>query len=480
MLKYKQYIYTVLMILPLNLMDIEGASQTDYKHVDCRYHFHYHPLSWMEAYNVCEGNNQTLLKLDDAAEYTLFSSLARSRINVILSSTIESIWIGLSATSKDGNMYHLWPDCTQMTSSVGFNPWPNLAEAQKEGCVMLNPSLNSYSVRGCSSSFGYVCEETTADPAQCFYPMTDANVKQFFQVKDIHQIDESSCASMCHSVSHCAGVMGNSATCSIFTTLANAYALPGRGTLYAHTLINWSQYSTLKSTVPPVEICSISFPTDITIASSAISYLSSESVFSSVPSVDTTGSIISHTSTEMSISSLSGVPVSSSETLYPSSESIFSTILGVDSSTPPLEPSITSQMSSDSSITSTPALQTSVESIFSSPDILASSSNCNCPCRTVHNITYTPEELQKKLEQMKAELTIEAKETSKYKRTLISVPDHRPSARGIGSVGILILCTIIILLVAFDFPRAAHHTLIIVKCAKEKFNTKTSNHSTHL
>ncbi|XP_061175863.1 uncharacterized protein LOC133184800 [Saccostrea echinata] len=476
MLIYKQYVYTLLIILPLKLLDIEGASQTDYKQLDCRYHFHYHPLSWMEAYNVCEGNNQTLLKLDDPNEHTQFSSIVQSRINSILSTAVESMWIGLSATSKDGNLYHLWPDCTQLTSSVGFNPWPNPLEAQKEGCVMLNPALNTYSVNNCHSSLGYVCEETTADPAQCFYPMTDANNQKVFEVKEYFPIDESSCAQKCHEVvSPCAGVMGNPTTCSIFTTLLNAVNTPGRGTLYAHTLINWSQYSTVKSTVPPAEICSISPSTDIAMTSSAIFYSSSESVFSSVPSVDgsmqSMESSISQISSEISISSQSDVPMSSTATLYPSSESIFST--GVESLTQSLEPSITSQISSEMSISSTPALQSSVESIFSSPDILASSSSyCACPCRTVNNVTYTPEELQKKLEQMKAELTVEAKETNKYKRTLISVPDHRPSARGIGSLGILILCTIIILLVAFDFPRAAQHTLKLVKCAKEKLKHK--------
>ena len=68
---------------------------------------------------------------------------------------------------------------------------------------------------------------------------------------------------------------------------------------------------------------------------------------------------------------------------------------------------------------------------------------------------------------MKAELTITKKQTNKYKRSLISIPDHRPSAQGIGSVGVIVICAVIIVLVAFDLSRAAHQTLRIVQRAKD-------------
>lgn len=91
----------------------------------------------------------------------------------------------------------------------------------------------------------------------------------------------------------------------------------------------------------------------------------------------------------------------------------------------------------------------------------------------MNNVTYTPQELQQKIEKMKSELTVETKQTNKYKRSLISVPDSRPSAQGIGSsVGLLTLGIVITLLVAFDFPRASRHTLKIVRIAKARFMKK--------
>lgn len=91
----------------------------------------------------------------------------------------------------------------------------------------------------------------------------------------------------------------------------------------------------------------------------------------------------------------------------------------------------------------------------------------------MNNVTYTPQELQQKIKKIKSELTVEKKQTNKYKRSLISASDSRPSARIIGSsVGVLTVYIVITLLVAFDFPRASRHTLKIVRKAKARFMKK--------
>ena len=101
--------------------------------------------------------------------------------------------------------------------------------------------------------------------------------------------------------------------------------------------------------------------------------------------------------------------------------------------------------------------------------VLSSTSPCYCPCRLVRNVSLTPVELQKKIEKMKSELTIPTKKTNKYQRSLTSAPDNRPSARGLGSLGIVIIGIIATLLIAFDFPRAARSAVNIAHKAKIKF-----------
>ena len=100
--------------------------------------------------------------------------------------------------------------------------------------------------------------------------------------------------------------------------------------------------------------------------------------------------------------------------------------------------------------------------------VLSSTSPCYCPCHLVRNVSLTPVELQKKIEKMKSELTIPTKKTNKYQRSLTSAPDNRPSARGLGSLGIVIIGIIVTMLIAFDFPRAARSAVNIAHKAKRK------------
>ncbi|XP_065940781.1 uncharacterized protein [Magallana gigas] len=199
-----------------------------------------------------------------------------------------------------------------------------------------------------------------------------------------------------------------------------------RDTLYLDTVIDWIRYTSIASSVPPSDACSVTSHSSL-LTTPTVLYASSESLITSAESTLTT--------------------------LYPST-------------TPP--------SSSSTATLSTPHLQTVTGSIHSSPVMSSSSSSSSVYCCScVSNVTYTPQELQQKIEKMKAELTVDKKQTNKYKRSLISVPDSRPSARGIGSsVGVLTLGIVIALLVAFDCPRASRHTLKMVRIAKARFTKR--------
>lgn len=415
----------VLIAITISVHHKVGTAIVDYKHEDCRYHVHFHPLSWSEAYNVCKDKNQTLLKLDDVAEHSKISSLVDSKINNVLSTNLETVWIGLQASLQGGDLHHFWPDCDQLTSHTGFNPWQTPSEDQKEGCVVLNPSASNYSAVECTSSFPYICEHRETDPVQCFFPETESVVKKLFSETLFLSLDQPSCAGHCHTESYCAGVMYGD-KCTILTRAPTAVD-PQRGTLYPDGVIDWNQYTSIASTTPPRDACSVTSHSALLATPTAI--------FSFSGSVET--------SAEPSLT-----------TLYPSTAS---------------------HNPSSSASQRTPYPQTVSSSIFSTPVIYSavssSSSVCYCPC--LNNVSYTPEELQHKIEKMKSELTVEKKQTNKYKRSLISVPDSRPSAKGIGSsVGVLTLCIVIALLVAFDFPRASRHAMKIARIAKARFTKK--------
>ncbi|XP_062603939.1 uncharacterized protein LOC134265733 [Saccostrea cucullata] len=63
----------------------------------------------------------------------------------------------------------------------------------------------------------------------------------------------------------------------------------------------------------------------------------------------------------------------------------------------------------------------------------------------------TPEILQKKIDAIQTNLTIDSKNTTKHKRTLISAPDDRISARNVGLVGVVVIFLVVFVIVSFDF-----------------------------
>ncbi|CAG2242168.1 unnamed protein product [Mytilus edulis] len=79
--------------------------------------------------------------------------------------------------------------------------------------------------------------------------------------------------------------------------------------------------------------------------------------------------------------------------------------------------------------------------------------SCICPCS---NFTMTEDELIKKIAQLKSELSVDPKLTSKYKRSLVSASDDRPSSKYIGTFGIAVIVVICSLIVLMDFQHYSH------------------------
>ncbi|CAG2242167.1 unnamed protein product [Mytilus edulis] len=61
---------------------------------------------------------------------------------------------------------------------------------------------------------------------------------------------------------------------------------------------------------------------------------------------------------------------------------------------------------------------------------------CICSC---NNVTLTEDELITKIALLKSELSVDKKQTNKYRRSLISAEDDRPSSKYIGNFGIVVL-----------------------------------------
>ncbi|CAG2252619.1 unnamed protein product [Mytilus edulis] len=77
---------------------------------------------------------------------------------------------------------------------------------------------------------------------------------------------------------------------------------------------------------------------------------------------------------------------------------------------------------------------------------------CICSC---YNVTLTEDELITKISLLKSELSVDKKQTNKYRRSLISAEDDRPSSKYIGNFGIVVLVVICSLIVLMDFQHCA-------------------------
>ena len=68
------------------------------------------------------------------------------------------------------------------------------------------------------------------------------------------------------------------------------------------------------------------------------------------------------------------------------------------------------------------------------------------------NLTFddSPEAIERIVQQLVKELSVDRKNTSSYRRRLISAKDDRPSAQGIGYIGVIILVSVIGSIVVMD------------------------------
>nr|XP_011441386.3 uncharacterized protein LOC105338104 [Crassostrea gigas] len=87
-----------------------------------------------------------------------------------------------------------------------------------------------------------------------------------------------------------------------------------------------------------------------------------------------------------------------------------------------------------------------------------------CPCHqesTPKYTVHTEEDLDKRIREIKKELTIKKADLSAYRRMKTSAEDGRISAKGIGFVGVIILCSVASFIIIMDFPTLAHQTVVL-------------------
>ena len=104
---------------------------------------------------------------------------------------------------------------------------------------------------------------------------------------------------------------------------------------------------------------------------------------------------------------------------------------------------------------STESQSSNTGSTFSSE--ATTQNRCTCDCSVYFNSTIlTPEELETKLQEIKSILTLEKNSLSSAIRRKISAPDDRPSARSIGAVGVAVLVSVLLAIIAMDIDIFIH------------------------
>lgn len=107
--------------------------------------------------------------------------------------------------------------------------------------------------------------------------------------------------------------------------------------------------------------------------------------------------------------------------------------------------------------------------VMTTEPVLATTSSvlCECPCSTVANISDPLLTIEEKVERLKKELTVNKRNTSSHRRSLISVADHRVSATSIGSMGVVILSVVVGSICLLDLT-SVRCGVIAQKCRKRK------------
>lgn len=107
---------------------------------------------------------------------------------------------------------------------------------------------------------------------------------------------------------------------------------------------------------------------------------------------------------------------------------------------------------------------------FSVAYIIIFLAGCMCPCNMVHTPkNFTDEELTKNIEEMKKKLAVNKQQLSSSIRKKISVKDDRPSAKAVGSVGVVILAVCFGLLIALDYVTLTRHILGLLREIRNRF-----------
>lgn len=107
---------------------------------------------------------------------------------------------------------------------------------------------------------------------------------------------------------------------------------------------------------------------------------------------------------------------------------------------------------------------------FSVAYIIIFLAGCMCPCNMVHTPkNFTDEELTKNIEEMKKKLAVNKEQLSSSIRKKISVKDDRPSAKAVGSVGVVILAVCFGLLIALDYVTLTRHILGLLREIRNLF-----------
>jgi hypothetical protein len=81
-------------------------------------------------------------------------------------------------------------------------------------------------------------------------------------------------------------------------------------------------------------------------------------------------------------------------------------------------------------------------------------STCTRTCSCQSNQSFSNEELQIKIAKLKTEISVDRKNTSKYRNTKLSATDNRKSSRNLGILGIVVLVIPVLLVVTNDLLTA--------------------------
>ena len=83
-------------------------------------------------------------------------------------------------------------------------------------------------------------------------------------------------------------------------------------------------------------------------------------------------------------------------------------------------------------------------------------------------------EIDKTVEELIQNLTVNKDTTSKTRRKLTSAEDDRPSAIAVGALGVIVLSTVVLLLFIFDFNVLVHQAIICSSFIRSVLNARNT------